>query len=269
MPSTSLILSSYNQPNALRLCFEGVLTQTCAIDEIVIGDDGSEDDTRALVESFATRTEIPVRYEWQEDRGFRKARALNNAIRASRGDVLLFLDGDCVPPPRWGELHLQALKGRTSFTTGGYVWMDVERARALTPEQVASGALTNLITEDERSEFRKIQRKERLYALLGKRKKPKILGGNWAVLREALYAVNGFDERFDGFTKEDSDVRNRLRNAGFRGRSLWGHNWVFHCSHDLDPRRNLPEVVRGEPDYSYYESRAQARRCELGLEQSE
>jgi hypothetical protein len=135
------------------------------------------------------------------------------------------------------------------------------------PEQVAAGELDRLITEEERREFRKIQRKEQLYALLGKRKKPKILGGNWAVLRDALYAINGFDERFDGFGKEDSDVRNRLRNARFRGRSLWGHNWVFHCSHDLDPRRNLPEVVRGEPDYSYYASRARARSCEQGLRQ--
>ena len=87
--------------------------------------------------------------------------------------------------------------------------------------------------------------------------------------RAGLVAVNGFDEKFDGFGKEDSDIRNRLRNSGFRGRSVWDHNWVFHCSHDLDPRRNLPDVVRSPPDYDYYESRRHATTCEFGLERQD
>lgn len=61
-----------------------------------------------------------------------------------------------------------------------------------------------------------------MYGLLRQPKKPKILGGNWAATRECLFAVKGFD----GFGKEDSGIRNRLCNAGFRGRSLWHCNWV-------------------------------------------
>lgn len=53
MGGVSLIISSYNQPNALVLVLEGVLTQTYPIAELLIGDDGSQPDTRELVDSFA------------------------------------------------------------------------------------------------------------------------------------------------------------------------------------------------------------------------
>jgi glycosyltransferase involved in cell wall biosynthesis len=265
----SLIVSSYNQPNALALVFEGVLTQTVVPDEVVIGDDGSQPDTKELVDAFAVRAPFPVKFTTQEDKGFRKSRALNNAIRIATGRHLLLLDGDCVPPPNWTRCHVEALERGVDFTTAGYVLMSLPRTRALAPEQIASLDLDAQCTPAERREFKKIHHKEILYRLLGQRKKPKILGGNWAATRGCLVAVNGFDEKFAGFGKEDSDIRNRLRNAGFRGRSLWDRNWVFHCSHDLDPRRNLPEVVRAEPDYAYYDSRRDATTCEFGIVQPE
>jgi len=267
MSGVSLIISSYNQPNALALVLEGVLTQTHPITELLVGDDGSQADTRELVEAFQQRAPFPVTFETQEDLGFRKSRAVNNALRLATQDHILILDGDCIPPPRWAEQYVSALRAGAPFATAGYVLLDLEQAQSLRVEQVAAGRIDELITEEDRRRFRKIHFKERLYRLLRQRKKPKILGGNWAVRRDCLYAVNGYDERFDGFSKEDSDIRNRLRNAGYRGLSMWDRNWVYHCSHDLDPRRNLPEVVRSEPDYTYYASRLGAKTCEHGLVQ--
>jgi len=263
----SLIISSYNQTNALALVLEGVLTQTHPIDELLIGDDGSQPDTRELIDAFAQRAPFPVQFETQEDRGFRKSRAVNNAIRIAKQEHILILDGDCIPPPKWVENYVAVLSRGVPFATAGYVLLDLDQVQALSKDQIAAGRVDELITAEHRRKFQKIHRKERLYAFLRQRKKPKILGGNWAANRECLYAVNGFDERFDGFGKEDSDIRNRLCNAGFRGRSLWDHNWVYHCTHDFDPRRNLPEVVRSEPDYNYYTSRLRAKTCELGLVQ--
>jgi glycosyltransferase involved in cell wall biosynthesis len=262
---TSVIVSSYNQPNALALVFAGLLTQTHRIDELLIGDDGSQDDTRELVQEFAKRAPFPVVYETQEDRGFRKSRALNNALRRAQHEHIMFLDGDCVPPPAWAANYARSLTSGVPFATAGYVLMDLQRTQQLTPAQIAAGRIDDGITQEQRRAFDKIHRKEVLYRVLRQRKKPKILGGNWAATRACLVAVNGFDEKYDGFGKEDSDIRNRLRNAGYRGRSLWDHNWVYHCSHDFDPRRNLPEVVRSEPDYDYYLSRVRAKYCEHGL----
>jgi glycosyltransferase involved in cell wall biosynthesis len=262
---TSLIITSYNQPNALALVLEGVLTQRHSIEELVIADDGSESDTNELVKAFTARAGFPVIFTHQEDRGFRKARALNNAIRESHGDYILFLDGDCIPPPEWAQRHVAALRSGCDFATSGYVLMSLERTRTLSGERIVAGRLDEEIRPEERKGFRLTHRKELLYGFLRKRKKPKILGGNWAVTRKAIFSVNGFDENFDGFTKEDSDLRNRLRNAGFKGRSLWDRNWVYHCCHGIDPRRNLPEVVRMDPDRHYYDSRRHATDCERGL----
>ena len=268
MARVSLVVSSYNQPNALALVLEGVLTQTHAIDELLVGDDGSQDDTRELVATFAQRAPFPVRFESQPDHGFRKSRALNNAIRAATGERFLFLDGDCIPPPRWAGFHLAALEAGADFSTAGYVLLDLEQTRSLTPEEIAAGRIDARCDAEQRRRFRGIHRRERLYRWLRRPRKPKIRGGNWAVTRAALFAVNGFDERFDGFGKEDSDVRNRLCNSGFTGVSLWDRAWVFHCSHELDERRNRPEVVRSQPDRSYYASRLSATTCEHGLVQS-
>lgn len=265
MSRISLIVSSYNQPNALSLVFEGLLTQTVPIDELLVGDDGSQPDTGELVQAFAARAPFPVVFETQEDRGFRKSRALNNAIRRASGQRFLFLDGDCIPPPRWAELQLAALDGGADFATAGYVLLDLAQSRSIRVDEIAAGRIDERCTDAQRRKFRKIHRRERFYQLVRRRKKPKIRGGNWAVTRESLFAVNGFDENFDGFGKEDSDIRNRLRNAGFGGRSSWDRAWVFHCSHELDPRRNLPEVVRAQPDTAYYHSRRHATTCERGI----
>ena len=268
MPRVSVIVSSYNQPNSLALVLQGLLTQTLPIDEALIGDDGSEPDTRALVKAFSARAPFPVLFETQEDHGFRKSRALNNAIRKASGRNFLFLDGDCIPPPHWIEYHLNALERGVDFSTAGYVLLDLDQTRSIGVEDIAAGRLDTRCTSEQRQKFRKIHRREVFYRLIRRPKKPKIRGGNWAATRDGLFAVNGFDEQFDGFGKEDSDIRNRLWNAGFEGRSLWDHAWVFHCSHELDPRRNLPEVVRSAPDYDYYETRRHATTCDAGIVQT-
>lgn len=261
----SLIVASYNQPKALVLVLEGLLRQSYSDFELVVADDGSDDDTRELVESYAERVPFPLIYTTQEDRGFRKAKALNNAIRRAEGEVLLFMDGDCIARSDWIEVHLNALATGFDFSVAGYVRLNLEKTQSLTVESVQDGSFENVVTDAERREHLKIHWKELFYRFLRKSRKPKIRGGNWAVTRKALEVVNGFDENFDGFSKEDSDIRNRLLAAGFRGCSVWDRNWMLHCDHSLDKRRVRPDVVRSEPDLNYYESRVDTSRCSRGL----
>jgi len=101
-PVVSLIVTSYNQPNASALVLDGMLTQTRPVDELVVADDGSEPDTAALVDEFEARAPFPVIFTSQEDAGFRKARAINNAIRASAGQFVLFRGSDRAAYPERG-----------------------------------------------------------------------------------------------------------------------------------------------------------------------
>lgn len=264
-PTVSIILSSFNQPNTLRLALESLDRQIERDFEVVIADDGSDGDTLELVEEFSGRVPFDVAFETEPHDGFRKARALNRGVRRSRGEYLLFLDGDCLAPAVWIARHLEALRRGADYSVAGYVYLSLEASRRITVERVREGSFETLITPAQRRWFGRRHLLQRYYQLVRKTTKPRILGGNWAVRRAALEAINGFDEMYDGFSKEDSDARNRLNTGGFRPASLWHRNWVFHLDHDLDPRRTRPDVIRRRADKAYYNSRKKTVRCAHGL----
>lgn len=259
--SVSLVVASFNQPRGLRLVFEGVLALRDTPDEFLVADDGSESDIAESVREFSRKMQFPVHFLWQENRGFRKAKALNNSLRRAKGDLVLFLDGDTVPHVDWLTEHVRALEAGADYATGGYVYLDMAHAEAL----VAGARPEQFLTKAERRRLRRIHRRNRWHRVVRTSDKPKILGGNWSATRTALRNVNGFDERYEGFGKEDSDIRNRLNSAGLHGVSLWNRAFVYHCPHELDPRRLFPSDARRAPDREYYESRKNRSRCSQGI----
>ena len=93
----SVLISTYNNPAYLDLVLRAYRRQTCLDFEILLADDGSGSETRAVVEKHAARHPARIRHVWHPDQGFRKARAMNRAALASEGDWLIFSDGDCLP----------------------------------------------------------------------------------------------------------------------------------------------------------------------------
>ena len=70
---TTLIISTYNRPEALSVCLDSVRFQTVMPDEVIVGDDGSTSETKDLIESFKKDFPVPLIHLWQEDKGFRLA----------------------------------------------------------------------------------------------------------------------------------------------------------------------------------------------------
>ena len=101
----SLIVTTYNRPDALAAVLAGLLAQEDRGFEVLIADDGSRDDTRALVEHTAAGAPIRIAHVWQDDRGFRAGAARNRAVARACGEYLVFLDGDCVPRPDFVARH--------------------------------------------------------------------------------------------------------------------------------------------------------------------
>lgn len=261
----SVIVSSFNQPNALNLVLEGLFCQSQQDFELVIADDGSDRDSWELVEAFRKRARFSVSWCTQENIGFRKAAALNRGIRISTGDYCLFLDGDCVPPRNWVMRHKMAMDGGGDFCVAGYVHLPLEATEQLSAARIRNGQLDQWTDYRQRLCFAAQNIKQSLYIRMGVSGRPYLLGGNWAVKRKALDRINGFDEAYTNMGREDSDIRNRLVNAGFRACSLWNSNWVFHCDHRLDPRRNEPAHIRGPADRNYYQRRKKSVLCPHGL----
>ena len=101
----SILLATYNWPQALKLCLDSLATQTDRDFEIIIADDGSRYETRELIENIKVLHPISITHLWQEDRGFRKTQILNQAIAAAHGNYLVFLDGDCIVQPDFVARH--------------------------------------------------------------------------------------------------------------------------------------------------------------------
>ena len=87
---TSVILSTYNQPEWLRKTILGYIYQDTHDFEIIIADDGSGEETRQVIEEFQFNSPFPIKHVWHHDEGFRKSTILNKAIIFSQSDYLIF-----------------------------------------------------------------------------------------------------------------------------------------------------------------------------------
>jgi glycosyltransferase involved in cell wall biosynthesis len=226
----SVVITTYNWPQALQRALEALARQRTLPHEVIVADDGSGDDTRALIETTARDYPVPLRHSWIEDRGFRVALARNRAIAASNGDYLLLLDGDMLAHPRFVDDHLRAAR-RGSFVQG---------MRVLTDEQgcarLLSGDVTSLGFFDPGLGRRRHTLRMPALAALSLRlsrgqsdRAIKTCNQGW--WRDDLVALNGFDERFEGWGREDKDLAVRAFHAGLQRRSLRFAGLATHLYH--------------------------------------
>ena len=90
---TSLVIATYNRPDALELVLLSVLKQTIMPDEILIADDGSTIETQDLIKLHNSKFQTGIKHVWQKDKGFRKTSILNKSVYKSihSGKTCIFL----------------------------------------------------------------------------------------------------------------------------------------------------------------------------------
>ncbi len=107
MPRVSVIIPSYNSASYLGLAIDSVIKQTYSDWEFVLVDDGSVDNTQAVVDEYAGRLADRFRYIYQPNQGLSAAR--NTAMRNARGDLFALLDADDVWLPARLEESVAAM----------------------------------------------------------------------------------------------------------------------------------------------------------------
>jgi glycosyltransferase involved in cell wall biosynthesis len=241
-PKASLILATYEMPKHLSRVFAGLELQTTQDFEVIVCDDGSGEETRRVIEHYRERAGVRVEHIWQENKGFRKSLLLNKGVRASRGEILVFLDGDCVPHPDFMLDHIENSEpGR--YLAGRRIELGEEYSKAITALQVRNSGLIaphwRLLRSvlDKDSEF--FQRTLRvkwkpLRNLMKMEKVDDLKGCNYSVFRDDFYKINGYDEAYEGYGREDGDIEVRLQNLGLKIKSLKGLALQGHIWH---PRR--------------------------------
>ena len=262
-PTTSLIVSTYNWPRALQLVLQSVLAQRELPRQLVIADDGSGDETRTLIAGFATRFAdrgVPLEHVWHEDRGFRKARILNRAIAAATGDYILSIDGDCVLHPDFVRSHLRFARPR-SFVAGSRTLVLEEATR----DALARGALRAGPLAPGLKNRQNALSLPWLSRFVRTRQDPMAptRGCNVAYWRADAIRVNGYDEAFEGWGREDSEFGARLLASGCEKRKLKFAGVCYHLHHPYQPSDAVDAQQRA------YERAVAERRtwCERGLAQ--
>lgn len=91
-PTVSVVIPTYNYAHLISKAIDSVLTQTCPPLEIVIIDDGSEDDTGSVISRYENNGKIKIAYIRTENAGAASAR--NLGIRKACGNFVLLLDAD-------------------------------------------------------------------------------------------------------------------------------------------------------------------------------
>jgi glycosyltransferase involved in cell wall biosynthesis len=234
---SSLIIATYNWKEALALVLATVRAQSMLPGEVLVADDGSRDDTREMLEREAAAFPIPLRHCWQDDRGFRKGRILNEAMARAAGDYLIAVDGDMLLHPAFVQSHMRF--ARRGWYIQGSRMMLGERAtaRTLAAERRAAGPLSlnvrNRVNGIHAPFLSRFARGDR-----GPINRTR--GCNMSCWRDDIVRVNGYDEDLEGWGREDTELVARLMNSGVRRRNLKFAAVSYHLHHRSRPTDSDP-----------------------------
>lgn len=256
--TVSLIISTYNRPEALAKVLDGISRQTLWPGEILIADDGSAEPTCRLIDKWKSQSRAPVNHIWHGDAGFRKTIILNKAIKAAQNDYVVFLDGDCVPHARFIGDH-ESLAEKGFWVQGRRCFVKEDYVAEFDPG--STSVWRWLITGRMSGFFKAI----RLPAPIIRRgtEQRGLIGCNMGIWREDLVAINGFDETYIGWGGEDSDIGSRLYHLGRPRKFVYGRAIVYHLNHPQLSRNSF-----GDNSERLQETlRSKRVRCDKGLAQ--
>lgn len=238
----SLVITTYNRPDALSRVLESALQQSLPPQEILIADDGSDAQTAAAIQAFTTRTAIPIRHIWQENQGFRLAQSRNRAIAAAHSDYIVMIDGDLILHPHFLQDHQYAAK-KGLLIQGSRVLLNPTLSQKIlnTPIQApfslpfyAQGILKRHSALRFPSLMRASLKQEN--QLL-----KNIKSCNMGFFRADALSVNGFNNDFVGWGREDSEFVARLYHQGIKRTNLRFGGIAYHLWHPEADRAGLAQ----------------------------
>lgn len=233
----SVIISTYNQPEWLKKVLIGYEQQSFKNFEIIIADDGSTQETEAVIKQFQESSCVTINYVWQEDNGFQKTKILNKAIQKTQASYLIFTDGDCIPRVDFVETHLKLKRGNC-FLSGGYFKLSMHISKAISDDDIISQRCFDknwLLEQGLEDSFKtnKLTASGLKESLLNAFTPTKATfdGMNVSVWKDDVIKVNGFDERM-AYGGEDRELGERLMNLGVKPIQIRYSAICLHLDHE-------------------------------------
>jgi glycosyltransferase involved in cell wall biosynthesis len=262
-PAVSLVVTTYQLPEHLRRVLASVQQQTVADRlEVIVSDDGSADHTRDVVDEFAAQAPFPVKWVSLPHDGFQLSRTRNQGVLHAKAPHVVFLDGDCLIEPDHVEQHLRLW--RPGHVTNTYcVRLDQPTSERITVANVKSGEFLRWVPSAELRGLFITQLKAWFYRSIGHRSKPALRGGNMGIAREDYLRVNGYDERFKAWGKEDDDLGLRLRALGFKVDYILHKTRTYHLWHP--PASTKCNKFNEGENFTYLTRKVRLTKCLDGL----
>ena len=234
---TSLIVTTYNRSDALELVLLSIMKQNKLPDEVIIADDGSGDETRELIQRYAAIFPVPLIHCWHEDNGFRLAAIRNKAIARAKEEYIIMIDGDMVLPPEFVADHRRhAWKGQ-SIQGSRVLLLQKRTSKMLMDKKFSVGLFDSGISNRLNALKSRFLSSVFSYRRSGH---TRVRGANLSFWREDVLSVNGFNEDFAGWGREDSEFAVRMTNAGIRRKHIKFGGYGYHLYHPEHSRKQLP-----------------------------
>ena len=226
--TTSLVTPTYNWPEALELLLLSLKAQIVLPDEVIIADDGSNEETRNLIRKFQENFPVPLHHVWHEDRGNRKPAIMNKAIASSKHDYIIEIDGDIIMHKHFVGDHIKyAQKGFYLFGSRVNIQKNILQ-EVITHKKISF----HLLSKGLKKRMRMLHIPT--YMLFSKPHdsiSKKLRGCNMSFWKTDFIKVNGFNEELVGWGIDDSEMIQRLHNIGILGKRLKHNGIAFHLYH--------------------------------------
>ena len=232
----SVIISTYNATKWLEKVLWGYQNQLFTEFEIIIADDGSGPETKALIDKISKEVFYPIIHVWHEDDGFQKSKILNKAILSCNTEYILMSDGDCIPRNDFLQVHADN-KESGYFISGGYSKLPMKLSKMISKEDIDTQNCFKvkwLIDRGLKKSFRnnKLTRNSTKSSILNKITTTKATwnGHNSSGWKKDIMRVKGLDERMQ-YGGQDRELGERLMNFGIKGKQLRYSAVCLHLDH--------------------------------------
>ena len=262
-PKITIIISYYKALTNLQLTLQALQNQSFMDFEVILSEDDANDETKKFLSENKSKYSFEISHTFQKlDQGFRKNEMLNKSIQTSRTDKLVFIDGDCIP-------HRHFAKNYVNQIIPGYICEG--RAVMLGPK-FTQNILQSLTINDLSSCSLFWSDSNKLkdgiyfpYFPLSFKPVKGLVGRNWAVCKQDLLAVNGFDmDYIYAGVGEDVDIEWRLKASGLKSKSMKNKAIIYHLYH---PKSYSEDKVQKNYELCNSKQKENHVKCLNGLQQ--
>jgi len=246
----SVLIPTYKDIRALELILDALKLQTYQNFEVIVAEDDNSNELKDFLKEY--KSKYSIYHLFHENLGNRKAIIMNKALKESRGEYIVFIDGDTIPYRTFVESHVALAKKRVVLC-GRRVNLGDKVSTLLREGKISAYELERhylkyyrLIKDDNSRHY-----EQGLYfkangivqkILMKLNKNVHIVASNFSCFREDIFAVNGFDEDLPNAPhRDDTDLEWRMVGIGCKLVSVKYCANMFHLNHSRNDRRDEEE----------------------------